>query len=73
MSSPKAPTKSAEQTALEEAQLAEYNKQIAAEQEAVASRKAEIKRGSIGRRSLITTSETGTSGIGVPSTNTGNN
>lgn len=63
MSSPKTPKKSAEQTALENAQLAEYNSRIAQETAAVAKRKEEIKRGSMGRRSLITTSELGTAGL----------
>lgn len=59
MSSPKPPKKSREQAALEQAQLASYNEQIAESKAAIAARKAEIRRGSIGRRSLITTSETG--------------
>ena len=63
MSSPKPPKKSLEQTQLEQAQLKEYNDRIATEQQAVAKRKEEIKRGSLGRRSLITTSELGTAGL----------
>ncbi len=71
MSSPKVPKQSAEQTALEAAQLASYNEQIAESRAAIAARKSEIRRGSIGRRSLITTSETGTISTTTPSTTQG--
>jgi hypothetical protein len=60
MSSPKPPKASAAQTALEAAQLREYNSKIAEEKAAVETRRTEIKKKSLGRQTLLTGSETGT-------------
>ncbi len=66
MSTPKTPRKDSTQIALERAQINELNKQKATEQAAINKRRADIKRKSIGRTSLIKTSEQGVADLNQP-------
>lgn len=59
MSTPKAPKKDANTIKLEEEQLAAIEKKKEDEEKALERRKDSIKRQSLGRRSLLRTSETG--------------